>query len=152
MKDKLQSGRPRITEDIRIQIICKLNRRLTALQIRADINHSISDHSEKTKSWWFKRLHNCQETIETNFHKKVAKCGWIGQQVTKIEHLRTFECPLDESKFEVFVSHRKTFVRRLVGQKMLAEFIVPTIKHGGSSVMVWGCFSTVGAGELIKIQ
>ncbi|XP_043526383.1 uncharacterized protein LOC122537356 [Frieseomelitta varia] len=37
--------RSRITskaEDIRIQIICKLNRRLTASQIRADLNHSSS--------------------------------------------------------------------------------------------------------------
>ena len=35
---------------------------------------------------------------------------------------------------------------------MLAEFIVPTVKHGGGSVMVRGCFSTVGVRELIKVE
>ena len=35
---------------------------------------------------------------------------------------------------------------------MLVEFIVPTVKHGGGSVMVWGRFSTVGVGELIKVE
>lgn len=35
---------------------------------------------------------------------------------------------------------------------MLAECIVLIVKHGGGSVMVWGCFSTVGVGELIKVE
>ena len=41
LKDKPQPETPRITskaEDIRIQIICKLNRWLTASQIRTDLN------------------------------------------------------------------------------------------------------------------
>ena len=58
----------------------------------------------------------------------------------------------DESKFEVFGSKRRTFVHRFVGQKILAEFIVPTVNHGGGSVMVLGCFSIVGVGELIRVE
>ncbi|XP_017790058.1 PREDICTED: uncharacterized protein LOC108572315 [Habropoda laboriosa] len=32
------------------------------------------------------------------------------------------------------------------------QCIVPTVKHGSGSVMIWGCFSTVGVGDLIKIE
>ena len=35
---------------------------------------------------------------------------------------------------------------------MIPECLVPTIKHGGGSVMVWGCFSSAGVGDLVKIE
>ena len=44
----------------------------------------------------------------------------------------------DESKFEVFGSHRRTFVRRRTGEKMLEECLMPSVKPGGGNVMVWG--------------
>ena len=35
---------------------------------------------------------------------------------------------------------------------MIPKCLVPTIKHGGGSVMVWGCFSSAGVGDLVKIE
>lgn len=58
----------------------------------------------------------------------------------------------DESKFELIGSKRRVFVRRSAGEKMLPECVVPTVKHGGGSVMVWGCFSANGVGDLIRID
>lgn len=58
----------------------------------------------------------------------------------------------DESKFQVFGSSRRVYVRRQKNEKMLPACLVPTVKHGGGSVMVWGCFSRAGVGDLIKIE
>ena len=29
---------------------------------------------------------------------------------------------------------------------------IPTVKHGGGSIMHWGCFSVVGTGRLVRIE
>ena len=59
---------------------------------------------------------------------------------------------LDESKFEIFGSNRRVFVRSRVGLRMISACVVPTVKHGGGGVMVWGCFAGDTVCDLFRIQ
>ena len=58
----------------------------------------------------------------------------------------------DESKFEIFGSNHRVFVRRRKGERMDSTCLVPTVKHGGGGVMVWGCFAGDTVGDLFKIE
>lgn len=43
-------------------------------------------------------------------------------------------------------------MRRLPGERMKPQCIAPTVKHGGSSVMVWVCFGNNKIGDLVKVE
>jgi len=58
----------------------------------------------------------------------------------------------DESKFNVFTSDSKCFNWCGSREALNPRFVCPTVKHGGGSVMVWGCFSYQGVGELVFIK
>ena len=51
----------------------------------------------------------------------------------------------DETKIELFGLNAKCHVWRKPGT-------IPTVKHGGVCIMLWGCFSLAGAGRLVRIE
>ena len=57
----------------------------------------------------------------------------------------------DKSKFELFGTKRRRFVRRFPGERFKKECLVPTVKHGGGSVMVWGGICVNGVTPLKRI-
>jgi hypothetical protein len=58
----------------------------------------------------------------------------------------------DESPFQVFQDGGKIYVRRQPGERFSEECILPTVKHGGGSIQVWGCFNYSGKGPLKRIE
>ena len=58
----------------------------------------------------------------------------------------------DESKFEIFGNKRRIYVRRRKNAKLVSFCFRATVKHGGGTIQVWGCFSYNGVGDLYKIN
>lgn len=58
----------------------------------------------------------------------------------------------DECKFNVFGNDGRPYVRRPPLQQLNPKYTKKTVKHGGSSVMVWGCFTASGVGPIVEIK
>lgn len=58
----------------------------------------------------------------------------------------------DETSVELFDTRRRVYVRRRQGERYNQECLVPTVKFGGGKLMVWGCFSRAGVGELRRVD
>lgn len=54
----------------------------------------------------------------------------------------------DETKLELFGTNRRLFVRRRANERYRNDCLIPTIKHGGGSIMVWGAVCSKGTGPL----
>ncbi len=54
----------------------------------------------------------------------------------------------DESKVNLFGSDGVQHVWWRPGEEYHENCALPTVKHGGGSIMVWGCMTTAGTGEL----
>ena len=51
----------------------------------------------------------------------------------------------DETKIELFGLNAKCHVWMKPGT-------IPTVKHGGGRILLWGCFSVAGTGRLVRIE
>ena len=159
-EDKKRSGRPRKTtkaEDNSIILMSKRNRRLTAPEITSGFNRSHSKSISLTTTK--RRLRQAGLSGRITVRKPLLRIGNKKKRLQwAIDHQNWTEGDwgkvlwTDESKFELFGQRRRIYIRRTTKEKMIPECLVPTIKHGGGSVMVWGCFSSAGVGDLVKIE
>uniref|UniRef100_A0AAQ4S701 Transposase Tc1-like domain-containing protein n=1 Tax=Gasterosteus aculeatus aculeatus TaxID=481459 RepID=A0AAQ4S701_GASAC len=58
----------------------------------------------------------------------------------------------DETKIELFGLNAKRYVWRKPGTAHHLANTIPTVKHGGGSIMLWGCSSAGGTGRLVRIE
>ena len=58
----------------------------------------------------------------------------------------------DETKFNIFGSDGKKFVWRKPNCELQEKNIQTTVKHGGGSVMLWGCMGHSGVGNIEFIE
>ena len=57
----------------------------------------------------------------------------------------------DETKFELFGINSTRRVWRGKDAEYDPKKTIPTVKHGGENIMLWGCFSAKGTGRLHHI-
>ncbi len=58
----------------------------------------------------------------------------------------------DETQINLFGSYGVQHVWWCPGEEYQENCALPTVKHGGGSIMVWGCMSAAGTGELRFIE
>ena len=57
----------------------------------------------------------------------------------------------DETKIELFRYNYRNHVWRKDVEAYSPKNTVPTVKFGGSNIMIWGCFSVKGVGKISVI-
>ena len=45
-----------------------------------------------------------------------------------------------------------TYVRRRIGEEYHPDCVVPTVKHGGGNIMIWGCMAADGVDEMFVCE
>ncbi|KAK3546769.1 hypothetical protein QTP86_000652, partial [Hemibagrus guttatus] len=58
----------------------------------------------------------------------------------------------DETKIELFGKNSTCRVWRRKNAELHPKNTIPTVKHGGGNIMLWGCSSAKGPGRLIRVK
>uniref|UniRef100_T1E4C8 Transposase n=1 Tax=Crotalus horridus TaxID=35024 RepID=T1E4C8_CROHD len=61
-------------------------------------------------------------------------------------------CGQMKPKYELFGKNTQHYVWRKKGTAHQHQNLIPTVKHGGGSIMVWGCFAASGPGRIVVID
>uniref|UniRef100_A0A8P4FYI4 Transposase Tc1-like domain-containing protein n=1 Tax=Dicentrarchus labrax TaxID=13489 RepID=A0A8P4FYI4_DICLA len=58
----------------------------------------------------------------------------------------------DEAKIELFVHQTRHYVWQTPNTAHCHKYTISTVKHGGGSIMLWGCFAAADPGRLVKVE
>lgn len=152
--------RPRKTtqqEDRMIVRTSKKNPFLTANeildQLQPDMSTTISDSTVRRRLREA-NLRGCVAKSKPLVSKKNIKARLLFAKQHKDKPLEFWQNVLwsDESKFNLFGSDGKQYVRRPKNKEFDPRYTLKTVKHGGGNVMVWGAFSSIGVGPIVRIR
>lgn len=158
--DMKKSGRPKLStsrDDRALQRICLQNRRFTSSQLKREWEQASGvTSSARTVR---RRLDDVglfgrvarKKPLLTERHRQLRltwakeRKDWGMEDWYKVVWS-------DESKFNLFGSDGRVYIRRRVGEDYLPECVQSTVKFGGGSVMVWGCITCDGVGPMTKVD
>ena len=91
--------------------------------------------------------HPRRKPLLKTIHKKASK-QFTEDMSTKHMDYWNYVLWSDEMKINLFGSDGFKHVWWRPGDEYKDKCVMPTVKHGGGNVMVWGCMSAAGVGEL----
>jgi transposase len=158
--DKEKKGRPtKFTPEIEQRIMDWVNedRRATSSKLSALVKEHFDVHiSERTirtfmtKKGFFGGV--CARKPLLREANKAKRLAFALEHVDKpIEFWKSILFT-DEKKFEMFNSKRRIYCWKKKGEELRNDTIQPTVKHGGGSVMMWGCFLGGSVGDLYRVD
>ncbi len=131
-----------------IQRLCLGNRRMSAASIAAGVGGQTIRHTLHQIG-----LHGCRPRRKPLkiMHKKARK-QFAEEKQTKDMDYWNHILWSEKTKINVFGSDDVKRVWWQPGEEYKDKCVLPTVKHGGGSVMVWSCISAAGTGELQFIE
>lgn len=157
---KKRTGRPKCTtknEDKHIIVTSKRNRRLPATMITEDLNNarkipiSVDTVKRRLRSVGLHGRIACRKPLLRRVNKR-KRLQWAREHKswTLDQWRKVFWT--DESKFELFGTRRRMYVRRQVGERVNDNCLSYSVKHGEGSVMIWGAFGGGKVSNLVQIK
>ena len=58
----------------------------------------------------------------------------------------------DETKIELFGHNKRRYAWRQKNTAFQEKHLLPTVKFGGGSIMLWACEASAGTGNLVKVE
>ena len=155
----MSSGRPRkISERAQRLLIRKVKEapKITLNELQTDLKHSGVNVSSYTIS---RALHRndifFRSSMKTPLLTKKHVCdrlNFANESVSKAFDFWSNVLWSDETKIELFGHNGIQKVWRKNGTAYIPKNTVPTVKYGGGSIMIWGCFSAAGVGNIDIIE
>jgi transposase len=158
--DLKKTGRPsKFTEEIKSRILSWIeeDRRNTSTKLSILIKEQFGvDIGERTIRTFLKSKGYfggvCARKPLLREQNKAKRLAFAREHVDKPLEFWRSVLFTDEKKFEMVNSKRRIYCWKLKGEELRSDTIQPTVKHGGGSVMMWGCFLGDRVGDLHRVD
>lgn len=154
----MRSGRPRKLSERTAHVLVRKtnqNTHLTAKNLQEDIAISgVVVHLSTVQQCLHKQ----------DLHGRVRRQPYLPPQHTiqrqkyATEHLQKPDAFwkrvlwTDEVKIELFGHYQQRYVWRQKGETFHEKNALPTVKHEGGSIMLWGCVAGSGTGNIARVE
>jgi hypothetical protein len=130
------------------------NHRTTAANVQAELNIHFEDHvSTKTVQQQLHKstIHNTAATATPLVTENNAKSRkiWCDDHNTWTSDVWKYVVGSDKSSFTLFPTSDWVYVWKTPKETYKPECLLPTVKHGGRSVIIWEAISWYSAGPII---
>lgn len=155
-----RSGRPKVvnpTQEREILREIKTNPIQSATEInkKLTISSNLQCSTETVRNILRKNNFNARTVRKKPFISQVNKkkrMDYAKKHLNKGEEFWNQIIFSDESKFNIHGSDSRQKVWRNPNTELQVQNLKGTVKHGGGNVMVWGCMSAGGVGNLVFIE